>query len=212
MINHESFNDGEVNEMLRWKDLSFHALIQNLEMPLSFHKSVVLAGGVYTSWHHKEKIKDIDVFILNDGHDAAILNYLKSLVGKIFTMDSFKNVTEYKRDNPNINDVYNAESVVPNAARYQFIFTKYEKREDLIKHFDYLHCTPNYWNSNLYVRKDAFEAIRDKILVVNNKDNQTEWRKDKFLKQRGFKEVVRNVDTGKFVSWGPYLTNIAQNV
>jgi len=71
------FDDGEVNELLRWKDLSFAALIQSLEMPLAYHKSVILAGGVYTSWHHMEKIKDIDVFILNNGYNAGILNYLK---------------------------------------------------------------------------------------------------------------------------------------
>ena len=218
MKTQDVFNDGEVNELLRWKDLSFAALIQNLEMPISFHKSVVLAGGVYTNWHHKEKIKDIDVFILDDGYDAAVLNYLKSLYGKIFSVNSLKNVSEYKRDNPNINDVYNAESRIPNAAKYQFIFTKYKTREELISHFDFLHCTPNYYNGNLYVRRDAFDAIRDKRLVVHNKDNQTEWRRDKFLKHRGFtehKHMIYNLGSGGAggggTTWGPYLTNIAQN-
>lgn len=200
------FNNGEINEILHWKDLSFAALIQNLEVPLSFHKSVILAGGVYTSWYHKEKIKDIDVFILDDGHDAAILNYLKSLYGKIFTVNSLKDVSEYKRDNPNINDVYNAETRIPNAAKYQFIFTKYKTREELISHFDYLHCTPNYYDSHLYVRRDAFEAIRDKKLIVHNKDNQTEWRKDKFLKHRGFtlpKETKPvTIDWNAILKWG----------
>jgi len=180
------FDDGEVNELLRWKDLSFAALIQSLEMPLAYHKSVILAGGVYTSWHHMEKIKDIDVFILNNGYNAGILNYLKTQVGKIFTVNSLKDVSEYKRDNPNINDVYNAETIIPNAAKYQFIFTKYKTREELISHFDYLHCTPNYYNGNLYIRKDAYNAVRDKILIVHNKDNQMEWRRNKFLHKRGF--------------------------
>lgn len=232
------FNDGEHNEILRWKDLSFKALIQVLELPISFHKSVILAGGVYTSWHHKEDIKDIDVFILDDGHDAAILNYLKSLYGKIFTVNSLKDVSEYKRDNPNINDVYNAKTILPHV-KYQFIFTKYKTREELISHFDYLHCTPNYYDSHLYVRKDAFEAIRDKKLVIHNKDNQVEWRKAKFL-IRGFTEAHVTVNYhlgagggaggsiigaagggtwsstagagGGGVTWGPYRTNIAKNV
>lgn len=182
------FNDGEVNELLRWKDLSFNVLIQNLELPAVYRKSVVLAGGVYTSWHHMEKIKDIDVFILNDGYDAAILDYLKSQVGKIFT--SINNVPEYKRDNPNINDVYNAETVIPNAAKYQFIFTKYMTREELISHFDYLHCTPNYHNGNLFVRRDAYDAIRDKKLIVHNEKNQVEWRRNKFI-SRGFTQTVK---------------------
>lgn len=201
------FNEVEIAEILGWKDLSFNVLIQNLELAAVYSKSVVLAGGVYTSWHHMEKIKDIDMFILDDGYDAAILNYLKTQVGKIFT--SFNNAPEYKRDNPHINDVYNAETVIPNAAKYQFIFTKYKTREELISHFDYLHCTPNYYDSHLYVRRDAFEAIRDKKLIVHNKDNQVEWRKHKFI-NRGFKEVIPKVNT-EFVPWYHYSTNIAQN-
>lgn len=182
------FNEVEIAEILTWKELSYTALTENLELPAMYRKSVVLAGGVYTSWHHLEKIKDIDVFILNDGYDADILNYLKTQVGKIFT--SFNNVPEYKRDNPHINDVYNAETVLPNALKYQFIFTKYKTREELISHFDFLHCTPNYHNGNLFVRKDAYEAIRDKKLIVHNEKNQVEWRRNKFI-SRGFTPTVK---------------------
>ena len=218
MKTQDVFNDGEVNELLRWKDLSFAALYQTLELPISFHKSVILAGGVYTNWHHREGIKDIDVFILKDGHEAAILSYLKSKIGSIFDPNAFKNASDYKRDNTNIEQVYNAMSILPRVL-YQFIFTKYKTREELISHFDFLHCTPNYYNSNLYVRKDAFEAIRDKRLVVHNKDNQVEWRRHKFLTHRGFTEhehMTYNLGSGGAaggrVAWGPYRTNIAQNV
>lgn len=202
------FNDGEVNELLRWKDLSFQALIQTLELPVSYHKSIVLAGGVYISWHHKENIKDIDVFILQDGHEASILYYLKSKVGSIFST-GIENTPDYKRDNPNIEDVYNAKSILSHA-QYQFIFTKYKTREELINHFDFLHCTPNYYNGNLYVRRDAFDAIRDKKLIVHNKDNQVEWRKNKFLTHRGFTEVSPKTDT-EFVPWSNYTKKILQN-
>lgn len=182
------FNEVEIAEILTWKELSYTALTKNLELPAVYRKSVILAGGVYTSWCHIEKIKDIDVFILNDGYDAAILYYLKTQVGKIFT--SFNNAPEYKKDNPNINDVYNAETVIPNAAKYQFIFTKYKTREELISHFDYLHCTPNYHNGNLFVRKDAYDAIRDKKLIVHDEKNQVEWRREKFI-SRGFIQIVK---------------------
>lgn len=197
------FNDGEVNELLRWKDLSFNALMANLVLSAVFRKSVVLAGGVYTSWHHMEKIKDIDVFILDDGHDAAILNYLKSQVGKIFT--SFNNAPEYKRDNPHINDVYNAETVIPNASKYQFIFTKYKTREELISHFDYLHCTPNYHNGNLFIRRDAYDAIRDKKLIVHNEKNQVDWRRNKFI-SRGFTQMIKLARTRGSIDWSKINT------
>ena len=198
-----AFNDGEVNEILTWKELSFNALTKNLELPAVFLKSVVLAGGVYTSWHHMEKIKDIDVFILDDGYDAAILNYLKSQVGKIFT--SFNNAPEYKRDNPYINDVYNAETIINNASKYQFIFTKYKTREELISHFDYLHCTPNYHNGNLFVRKDAYDAIRDKKLIVHNEKNQVEWRRTKFI-SRGFTQTIKLARTRGQIDWSKINT------
>lgn len=204
------FNSGEVNELLRWKDLSFAALYQTLELPIPFHKSVVLAGGVYTNWHHREGIKDIDVFILKDGHEAAILSYLKSKIGSIFDPNAFKNASDYKRDNSNIEQVYNAMSILPRVL-YQFIFTKYKTREELISHFDFLHCTPNYYNSNLYVRKDAFEAIRDKRLVIHNKDNQVEWRRHKFLTKRGFTEhehMTYNLGSGGHVPWSNYTRKI----
>lgn len=182
------FNNGEINELLRWKDLSFAILDQTLQIPFLFHKSFILAGGVYTSWHHKESIKDYDVFILGDGYEEQILAYLKSKMGIIFEYDSFKDTSDYKRDNTNIEKVYNVKTI--HNAKFQFIFTKYKTREELISHFDYLHCTPNYYDGKLYVRRDAFESIRDKKLVVHNKDNQVEWRRNKFLKLRGFTESV----------------------
>ena len=202
------FNDGEVNELLRWKDLAFHVLYANLELQKAYHKTVVLAGGVFTSWHHKEQIKDIDVFILYDNNRHMIKHDLQMKIGFQFEVGSFQNKSNYKRDNKNITEVYEAKS--KNNLTYQFIFTNYTKREELISHFDFLHCTPNYYNSNLYIRRDAFEAIRDKKLIVHNKDNQVEWRKHKFLKHRGFKEVSPQTDSG-FVPWSNYTKKILQN-
>lgn len=197
------FNEVEIAEILTWKELSYTALTENLDLPAVYRKSVVLAGGVYTSWHHLEKIKDIDVFILNDGYDVEILYYLGSQVGKIFT--SFNNAPEYKRDNPHINDVYNAETIIFNALKYQFIFTKYKTREELISHFDYLHCTPNYHNGNLFIRKDAYDAIRDKKLIVHNEKNQVEWRRNKFI-SRGFTPMIKLARTQGSIDWSKIYT------
>lgn len=202
------FNDGEVNELLRWKDMSFHALYAGLKLEMAYHKTAVLAGGVFTSWHHKEQIKDIDVFILYDNNRHMIKHDLQMKVGYELQLGSWQDKSDYKRDNKNITEVYEAKS--KNNLTYQFIFTNYTKREELISHFDYLHCTPNYYNSNLYVRRDAYNAIRDKKLIVHNKDNQTEWRKHKFLTHRGFTEVGPKADT-EFVPWSRYSKNIAQS-
>ena len=208
MNTQDVFNDGEVNELLRWKDLSFNALYADLELQKAYHKTAVLAGGVFTSWHHRELLKDVDVFILDDENRHMIKHDLQMKVGFQFEVGSWKNKSDYKRDNTNISEVY--EAIHKNGRIYQFILTKYRKREELISHFDFLHCTPNYYDSNLYVRKDAFEAIRDKKLIVHNKDNQVEWRKHKFLTKRGFTEVVPKTDA-EFVPWSRYSKNIAQS-
>ena len=213
MINtSDVFNSGEVNELLRWKDLAFNALYADLELQKAYHKTVVLAGGVFTSWHHKEQIKDVDVFILDDENRRMILHDLQMKIGFNFEVGSWQNKSDYKRDNTNITEVY--EATHKNGRTYQFIFTKYKTRQEVISHFDYLHCTPNYYNSNLYVRRDAFDAIRDKRLVIHNKDNQVEWRKHKFLTHRGFTEhehMTYNLGSGGHVPWSRYSKNIAQN-
>ena len=209
MKTQDVFNDGEVNELLRWKDLSFHVLYAGLELEKAYHKTVILAGGVYTSWHHKEQIKDIDVFILDDNNRHMIKHDLQMKVGFQFEVGSWQKKSDYKRDNKNITEVYEAKS--KNNLTYQFIFTNYTKREELISHFDFLHCTPNYYNSNLYVRRDAFEAIRDKRLIVHNKDNQVEWRRHKFLTHRGFTEhehMTYNLGSGGSIPWSNYTKKI----
>lgn len=204
------FTNEEIVEILRWKDLSFNVLLRNLKLPFVYQNSVVLAGGVYTNWHHNETIKDVDVFILDKGQKKSIQTFLLNKIDDIFERDSLKNVSDYKRDNTNIEEVINLTSILPRVD-HQFIFTKYKTREELIKHFDFLHCTPNYYEGRLYVRRDAFEAIRDKKLIVHCQENQVEWRRDKFLKHRGFKEVfVPKVDN-EFVPWSDYSKKISQN-
>jgi hypothetical protein len=183
----EVFDVIERNKILRWKDLSFKVLTHTLELPLIFHKSVVLAGGVYTSWYHEEKIKDVDVFILNTVDKGDIIDYISSVkIQDMFEKNSFKDTSEYKRDNGNILSVFNAVHE-KTRVKLQFIYTNYKTREELIEHFDFLHCTPNYYDGKLYVRRDAFESVRDKKLVVHNEKNQVQWRREKFL-SRGFTE------------------------
>lgn len=151
-------------------------------------KYVVLSGGAFTSWYHHERAKDIDMFFLFNKDDPSFkdkfIAEINKKFGTFFTSETFVNNADYERDNDNILEVHNIVNYTQN--RFQFIFTKYNTREELINHFDYVHCTPNYHDGTFYIRRDAFECIRDKKLLVNNKERLAKWREEKFL-SRGFK-------------------------
>ena len=69
--------------------------------------------------------------------------------------------------------------------KVQYILTDYTSREELLKSFDYKHCTISYVpkEMKLYITRGAFDAIRNKQLVVNNDQPQKKWRYDKFVKR-----------------------------
>lgn len=199
----EIFTDDEIKEILRWKHHSYGVINDVLQIPLFYQFCLVMAGGVYTNWYHKEAVKDIDIFVLNSKKSTDFYQYLTSVKMKdIFVKDSFGE-SQYKKNNKSISAVF--EGTVAEH-KFQFIFTNYKTREELISHFDFLHCTPNYHDEQMYVRKDAFNAICYKKLIVHNKDNQVEWREDKFLKHRGFtmpKETKpAPIDWNAILKWG----------
>ena len=199
----EIFTEDETREILRWKKLSYNVINDVLQIPLFYQFCLVMAGGVYTSWYHKEAVKDIDIFVLSTRKSTDFYQYLTSVKMKdVFVKDSFGE-SQYKKNNKNISAVF--EGTVAEH-KFQFIFTNYKTREELISHFDFLHCTPNYHDEQMYVRKDAFNAICYKKLIVHNENNQVEWRKDKFLKHRGFtlpKETKRApIDWNAILKWG----------
>jgi hypothetical protein len=148
---------------------------------IGFDSSIVIAGGCFASWLNNEYAKDIDVFILNPSFDRKtdILETLKHLHRDL------RNATKnYVRDNINITDVY-----MDDRTGLQFIFTTYNTREELVKHFDYVHCMVSYHHDKLYLTRGTFDAIKQKHLIVNNKNNVAQWRREKFL-SRGWRDPI----------------------
>lgn len=143
-----------------------------------------------------EKLNDIDVFLLNASFRNGAIGYSW---GKFFYENSRSARVRRKGNdngyikNPHVLDIYE-ENVVVNpdknkTVKVQYILTDYKTREELIGGFDFKHCTMNYYDKKLYVTEAAYDAAKNKKLIVNGNTEPAQWRIDKF-KNSGYKEVV----------------------
>ena len=83
-------------------------------------------------------------------------------------------------NNPNIVDVINN-----NETQAQYILTKYKTREELLEHFDYKHCKVSYvpQADKLYINRETFDCIKNKVLKINNEKGVQKWRQNRFLRE-----------------------------
>lgn len=177
-------------------------------------KDYVIAGGVFTSIFHKEPhVKDIDIFILDDQNTTRhVMSELAQGSSDIFTTHQFVSKTgnigyevvshgEGYLGTKNNKMLVGTITLTPGTVRQnstltlskydrfrdskiQFILTKYKTREDLIAHFDFVHCQMNYHDHKLFVSPYVLDAIKNKELI-NNQDNVEQWRIDKY-KAKGY--------------------------
>lgn len=165
-------------------------------VPTAFLENSIVAGGCFASLLHMMSPNDYDIFILQNDPRREILH--ADLLTQVkhdnqYTWNHNDN-SEYM-GNPNITDVFTCEYKDGAYRRYQFIFTKFNSREELINDFDFLHCCVSMQHNKLYITKQVFDAIRNKTLVENPKCNRRPkaWRIDKFI-DKGWKfknETVR---------------------
>jgi len=167
----ETFTESEIGRIVEVK-----RAVEAIAKRIGHHGKMVIAGGCFASLINGEQIKDIDVFFL-DMPSSDYLNLIKHLGTNV---GNLVDKTDYVRDNDNIMSVWNAEGL-----DYQFIFTKYNTREELIAHFDYVHCMVSYANYNMYITRQTYDAIKNKHLIVNNNKQVKQWRTEKF-KSRGW--------------------------
>lgn len=150
------------------------------------HVSFVIAGGVFASIFHKEKINDIDMFILGERH---IINSEEWITPNY---DAFSTLIRYKTGRWNVqfhldeDDNYHNPHVFGTATHkesgIQYIMTDHLTRQDLLKDFDFLHCTVSYHEGKLNINRGAYDAIANKHLVPQNRKKKIkQWRQDKFL-------------------------------
>jgi hypothetical protein len=201
------FKPSEKDKILHMKSMvkSYLNMVLNEEMLDDVGHYLVAAGGAFVTWFdHTSELKDIDVFVL---HDPTAKNKLRlHLENNGFKQ---KNSEYLKQTNPGAKHVQEIWEGLhrTNGRKYQFIFTDYWSREELIREFDYKHCMVSYdvGKNMIYITRQIYDAIANKHLIVNNDKRVAEWRRTKFL-QRGFTEYTKEE---KFVPWSRYSTNLA---
>lgn len=162
-------------------------------IPLRLLENAIVAGGCFASMFHSRNPNDYDIFILQgDPNDMKLKNNIIN--------SQLEDDKEWKHDsndgnylqNPNIESVFSFEHNTGYHMKFQYIFTKFKTREELLNDFDFVHCCtsmtlkPN--DLQLYITPTTYESIRDKVLKKNPNCNRKpkQWRIDKFL-SRGWK-------------------------
>lgn len=205
----EVFTPLEKGKILHMKTLakSYITMIVGGEMFDDVGHYLVMSGGAFPDWFHNTRSgpKDIDIFVLTD---PTAKEKLRPYLGS----NGFqkKDLEYLKQTNPgatHVQEVWEG-NAISHDIKYQFIFTDYWSREELIREFDYKHCMVSYdvGKNQIYITRQIYDAISNKRLIVNNDKRIAEWRRTKFL-QRGYTEPTKEEE--RFVPWSRYSTNIA---
>lgn len=199
------FTKDETASILAMKDAAKHLVINDIINPYNkftaaygygkthLSDKMVVAGGFFASYIQDELPNDFDIFILNA--DMTKISYVRDFIRNVehFDNDSFHE-NRYDMD---VSQIVKTMSATRSASdgikvydhfKFQFIFTKYETRAELLDHFDFEH-TKNVYSvheDKLYISRAAFDAARDKKLRFTiPEENIDEYRTKKFL-ERGY--------------------------
>lgn len=139
-----------------------------------------LSGGAIVSLFHGDTPKDWDIYFTEEPVYVRE-TLINSYQSRIADVDK-----EY-RTVMGENGKMITENAITMKGGYSFIFKHYGKPKEVKKTFDYVHCTPHYdiWNDTLYISRHQYDACVNKTLIVNNQENVTSWRENKF-KKRGY--------------------------
>ena len=191
------FDTSEKDKIVHMKHMarSYISMIIGGQMYDIVSPFLIVSGGAFPDWFHNTRNgpKDIDVFVLNnDNAKNKLRPYLAS--------NGFekKDLEYLKQTNPgatHVQEVWEGNAISHNI-KYQFIYTDYSDRKDLIAEFDYKHCMVSYdvGKNEIYITRSIYDAIANKQLIVNNDKRVAEWRRAKFL-QRGYTEPVLKAGT-----------------
>lgn len=212
------FTDQQISDIIKLKATVSTAIVPYIQdeivplLPVDY----IIAGGLFPSLYHRVDVKDIDVFVLNHGN---VFNMIHEKLVPLATLGE-QNITSQsghitfnssQKDRRYLNDMGNdmisavitlrpmrmTPEVLKRYGKWQktnvqFIITKYETREELLEHFDLVHCKMNYHNGTIYTSPLVFDCISNKKLIHNKKDVQN-WRIKKY-QQKGYsypKETLR---------------------
>lgn len=154
-------------------------------------KDMVIAGGWFASTFKDEAPKDLDVFILNNNkevYDSMILNL------------SFNNKEWQIREDAGqyLQNPHIKATALNLRTKAQYILTNYTSREELLKSFDYRHCTVSYDAPSkvLYITRGAYDDIVNRTLTHNGNNLPQAWRTNKFV-GRGWRYPVTVTSTAE---------------
>lgn len=185
----------EIEDLIKTKELFEYYIVSTPTATDKFtkhsyrnHPSFVIAGGVFASIFHKEKINDIDVFILGEHHIISSEDWITP------NYDAFSTLIRYKEGLWNVKFRLNEEDKYHNPHVFgtathkesgiQYVMTDHLTRQDLLKDFDFVHCTVSYHEGKLNINRGAYDAIANKHLVPQNRKKKIkQWRQDKFIRR-----------------------------
>lgn len=182
----------EIEDLIKTKELFEYYIVSSPTATDKFtkhtyknHPSFVIAGGVFASIFHKEKIKDIDVFILGEHHIIHSEDWITPNYDAFSTLIRYKegrwNVQFHLEEDDNYHNPHVFGTATHKESGIQYIMTDHLTRQDLLKDFDFVHCTVSYHEGKLNINRGAYDAIANRHLVPQNRKKKIkQWRKDKF--------------------------------
>lgn len=180
------FRQTETNLILDIKMKAYESWMNAITRSIPFKTlesdCIIIAGGCFTSWLHGEYPKDIDIFVLDNEHAIRLAEERVKDVPADPAYDKSAAAINKK-----IKRVVNVEV---GGMKYQWIFTKYKTRQELIDHFDFVHTKVSYdvAEGKLYLSPLVYCAIMKRELMSNGNNTIAQWRWNKF-KNRGWKSV-----------------------
>lgn len=185
MARNALFTDAEQAEIRNMKYVLKNNYLKFIPEKLKYNEKVVVAGGCFASFLHKELPHDIDVFILNDSKTKEYIQYYVDDINRV-KPGMFKIGSTDYMDNDKIEftafDMNN---------KNQFVTTSYTTRAELIAHFDMVHCCVSYtpYNDKLYITREVYDIIKNTQIRSNQSgimELVAPWRIEK-MKQRGWR-------------------------
>ena len=150
-----------------------------------------VTGGCIGSLIRNEKPKDYDVYC----RDQFFFMKLKSLLENDPLFSDMVEETEESYRDVKAGGKLFTENAITLKGDVQLICKHFGEPKEVRDTFDFVHCTPYYeiGNDKLYISPLQIQLIKEKQLMINNKDNVTLHRISKFL-DRGYKSTPEIVN------------------
>jgi hypothetical protein len=142
-------------------------------------KGDILAGGCFTSFFHREYVKDYDIFVYR--HASKMM-----LNDALLEDQRLGNVLRYTiRPGTYLNNGNIDQVIDDSLTRAQYVICDYPDREAVIDHFDAEHACVSYDHATdiLHLSPLTWHCIKNKILKSHKRNTIQQWRQDKFIKK-----------------------------